>query len=158
MHMSKAKSKSFALNIQNHNEHNNGKVKSKSRFTTTIQALINHFIFIQLGFILQEFFSYNFSHFYCLLFSPFQSTFIPLNIYPIIHYSSFFNLILPEDGMWPLKQWEIMSGHIRISSQIQRECRRRRSLTCRMQLYVLTACLAFGSDVMTSSRLCSDLV
>jgi hypothetical protein len=31
-----------------------------------------------------------------------------------------------EDGMWPLKRWEIESGHIRISSWVQGERRRRR--------------------------------
>jgi hypothetical protein len=31
-----------------------------------------------------------------------------------------------EDGMWPPKRWEIESGHIRISSWVQGERRRRR--------------------------------
>jgi hypothetical protein len=35
----------------------------------------------------------------------------------------------PEDGMWPLKRWEIESGHIRISSWVQGERRRRRRKT-----------------------------
>jgi hypothetical protein len=32
----------------------------------------------------------------------------------------------PEVGMWPPKRWEIESGHIRISSWVQGERRRRR--------------------------------
>jgi hypothetical protein len=31
-----------------------------------------------------------------------------------------------EDGIWPPKRWEIESGHIRISSWVQGERRRRR--------------------------------
>jgi hypothetical protein len=35
-------------------------------------------------------------------------------------------LVFPEVGMWPPKRWEIESGHIRISSWVQGERRKRR--------------------------------